>query len=195
MYPTHNVAGGSIVSDSWEPGALGHDGEGVRPDAAACAEKSRVRSCLPFWHLVFCIVGYASIYLIWHWKLTHLVIDYSRHAEKYIRRGRLDWPEGATSRDSIRAVLKLPRLQVYCLGLSENFRDCWWYYKALLGYNSPNLLSFCLFQNLVMQHVDHSAGDLIDLLQGLLRYDPVERLTAREALRHPFFTRDHHRRS
>eukprot|EP00268_Persea_americana_P013723 TRINITY_DN160_c0_g1_i7.p2 TRINITY_DN160_c0_g1~~TRINITY_DN160_c0_g1_i7.p2 ORF type:complete len:102 (+),score=14.36 TRINITY_DN160_c0_g1_i7:3369-3674(+) len=90
----------------------------------------------------------------------HVLKKADRHAEKYIRRGRLDWPEGATSRDSIRAVLKLPRLQ-----------------------------------NLVMQHVDHSAGDLIDLLQGLLRYDPVERLTAREALRHPFFTRDHHRRS
>lgn len=46
-------------------------------------------------------------------------------------------------------------------------------------------------QNLIMQHVDHSAGDLIDLLQGLLRYDPSERLKAKEALRHPFFfTRD-----
>jgi dual-specificity kinase len=46
-----------------------------------------------------------------------------------------------------------------------------------------------LVQNLVMQHVDHSAGDLIDLVQGLLRYDPNERLKAREALGHPFFTR------
>ncbi|KAJ4959668.1 hypothetical protein NE237_019578 [Protea cynaroides] len=83
-----------------------------------------------------------------------------RHAEKYVRRGRIDWPESATSRESIKAVLKLPRLQ-----------------------------------NLVMQHVDHSAGDLIDLLQGLLRFDPVDRLTACEALSHPFFTRDLHRRS
>ncbi|XP_068669454.1 serine/threonine-protein kinase AFC1-like isoform X2 [Aristolochia californica] len=79
-----------------------------------------------------------------------------RRAEKYFKRGmRLDWPDSATSRESMRAVWKLPRLQ-----------------------------------NLVMQHVDHSAGDLIDLLQGLLRYDPDERLKAREALRHPFFTRD-----
>ncbi|MQM13687.1 hypothetical protein Taro_046616 [Colocasia esculenta] len=76
-----------------------------------------------------------------------------RSAEKYFRRGvRLNWPEGAASRESMRAVWKLPRLQ-----------------------------------NLVMQHVDHSAGDLIDLLQGLLRYDPSERLKAQEALRHPFF--------
>ncbi|RAL47560.1 hypothetical protein DM860_011298 [Cuscuta australis] len=48
--------------------------------------------------------------------------------------------------------------------------------------------------NLVMQHVDHSAGDLISLLQGLLRYDPTERLTARQALHHPFFSRDRLRR-
>ncbi|CAA7037298.1 unnamed protein product [Microthlaspi erraticum] len=82
-----------------------------------------------------------------------------RHAEKYVRRGRLDWPDGATSRDSLKAVLKLPRLQ-----------------------------------NLIMQHVDHSAGELINMVQGLLRFDPTERLTAREALRHPFFTRSHLRR-
>ncbi|KAG8641691.1 serine/threonine-protein kinase AFC2 isoform X2 [Manihot esculenta] len=89
----------------------------------------------------------------------HMLRRADRHAEKYVRRGRLDWPDGATSRESIKAVVKLPRLQ-----------------------------------NLVMQHVDHSAGDIIDLLQGLLRYDPSNRLTAHEALRHPFFTRDHYRR-
>lgn len=38
--------------------------------------------------------------------------SFSRDAEKYIRRGRLDWPEGANSQESIRAVAKLPRLQV-----------------------------------------------------------------------------------
>lgn len=89
----------------------------------------------------------------------NMVTRADRRAEKYFRRGvRLDWPEGAASRESMRAVWKLPRLQ-----------------------------------NLVMQHVDHSAGDLINLLQGLLRYDPAERLQAREALRHPFFTRDSRR--
>ncbi|EPS65327.1 hypothetical protein M569_09450, partial [Genlisea aurea] len=86
-----------------------------------------------------------------------MILKADRRSEKYFRRGlRLDWPEGATSRESVRAVWKLPRLQ----------------------------------QNLIMQHVDHSAGDLIDLLQGLLRYEPGERLKAREALGHPFFTRD-----
>ncbi|XP_008442583.1 serine/threonine-protein kinase AFC1 isoform X1 [Cucumis melo] len=86
----------------------------------------------------------------------HMVLRADRRAEKYFRRGmQLDWPQSATSRESMRAVWKLLRLP-----------------------------------NLIMQHVDHSAGDLIDLLQGLLRYDPAERLMAREALRHPFFTRD-----
>ncbi|KAM3381192.1 serine/threonine-protein kinase AFC2 isoform X1 [Capsicum galapagoense] len=89
----------------------------------------------------------------------HMLKRVDRQAEKYVRRGRLDWPEGATSRDSIKVVSKLARLP-----------------------------------NIIMQHVDHSAGDLINLLQGLLRYDPEVRLTAREALRHPFFTRDHLRR-
>ncbi|CAH9131999.1 unnamed protein product [Cuscuta epithymum] len=89
----------------------------------------------------------------------HILKRVDRHAEKYVKRGRLDWPEGATSRDSIKSVMKLPRLQ-----------------------------------NLVMQQVDHSAGDLIDLLQGLLRYDPSIRMTARNALKHPFFTCDQLRR-
>ncbi|GMN58600.1 hypothetical protein TIFTF001_027693 [Ficus carica] len=89
----------------------------------------------------------------------HMLRRVNRHAEKYVRKCRLDWPEGATSRESIKAVQKLPRLQ-----------------------------------NLIMQHVDHSAGDLIHLLQGLLKYDPSDRLSAREALRHPFFSRDHLRR-
>ncbi|CAA2973615.1 serine threonine- kinase AFC2 isoform X3 [Olea europaea subsp. europaea] len=56
----------------------------------------------------------------------------NRHAKKYVRRDKLDWPEGVILRDSIKAVSKFPRLQ-----------------------------------NLVMQHVDHSGGDLIHLLQGL----------------------------
>ncbi|KAG0547035.1 hypothetical protein BDA96_01G044500 [Sorghum bicolor] len=45
-------------------------------------------------------------------------------------------------------------------------------------------------QSLVMRNVDQSAGDIIDLLQGLLKYDPANRLTAQEALRHPFFTEE-----
>jgi len=120
----------------------------------------------------------------------------SRHTEKYVRRGRLDWPEGAASRESIKAVLKLPRLQVCIffdipmflwdqLLLRILFLLC-----SILTISSAYVF---FWQNLVMQHVDHSAGDLIHLLQGLLRYDPMDRLTAREALRHPFFAKDHRR--
>ncbi|KAH7444457.1 hypothetical protein KP509_02G078900 [Ceratopteris richardii] len=49
-------------------------------------------------------------------------------------------------------------------------------------------------RNLIMQHADHSAGLLIDLLEKLLKYDPEERLTAREALLHPFFKEGSRRR-
>ena len=42
-----------------------------------------------------------------------LLCIFSRHSEKYVRKGRLDWPDGATSRESIKAVMKLPRLQVH----------------------------------------------------------------------------------
>lgn len=45
-------------------------------------------------------------------NLLCFLLWFRRHAEKYVKRGRLDWPEGAASRDSIKAVLKLPRLQV-----------------------------------------------------------------------------------
>jgi len=90
----------------------------------------------------------------------HMIKKSDRRYVKYFRHGtRLNWPEGASSRESIRAVRKLPKLR-----------------------------------DLIMQHVDHSAGLFIDLLQGLLKFEPSERLKASEALRHPFF-REHSRRS
>ncbi|CAO2828882.1 unnamed protein product [Amaranthus hypochondriacus] len=84
----------------------------------------------------------------------YLLRKADRHAQKHIRLWRLNWPEDDTSRESIDAVRKLPRLR-----------------------------------KLVRQHVHRSAADLIDLLEGLLRYNPSLRITAGEALRHPFFTR------
>ncbi|XP_016440940.1 serine/threonine-protein kinase AFC2 isoform X3 [Nicotiana tabacum] len=42
----------------------------------------------------------------------HMLKRVDRQADKYVRRGRLYWPEGASSRDSIKAVLKLARLQL-----------------------------------------------------------------------------------
>ncbi|KAL3650841.1 Serine/threonine-protein kinase afc3 [Castilleja foliolosa] len=76
----------------------------------------------------------------------------NRGAEKYFRRSRLNWPEGALSRDSIRAVRKLDYLK-----------------------------------NIVSRHADASRYALVNLLHSLLKFDPSERLTARQALEHPFF--------
>lgn len=42
-------------------------------------------------------------------------------------------------------------------------------------------------QDLVSRNADHSKVALVDLLYGLLRFEPSERLTAEEALDHPFF--------
>nr|CAD1824212.1 unnamed protein product [Ananas comosus var. bracteatus] len=83
----------------------------------------------------------------------HMIRKASSNASKYFRRGtRLNWPEGAVSRESIRAVKKLNRLKDF-----------------------------------VSQYVDHSSTLLTDLLYGLLRFEPSERLTAQEALNHTFF--------
>ncbi|XP_054789261.1 serine/threonine-protein kinase AFC3 [Prosopis cineraria] len=83
----------------------------------------------------------------------HMARRSNRGAEKYFRHGtRLNWPEGAISRESIRAVRKLDHLK-----------------------------------GLVARQVDSSRSSLTDLLHGLLAYDPSDRLTARQALDHPFF--------
>jgi len=65
----------------------------------------------------------------------------------------------------------------------------WYYYLLDLFICRSNSAHLFLIQNLVMQHVDHSAGDFIDLLKRLLAYEPSARLTAQEALSHVFFTR------
>ncbi|XP_024985456.1 serine/threonine-protein kinase AFC3 isoform X1 [Cynara cardunculus var. scolymus] len=84
----------------------------------------------------------------------HMVRRANRGAEKYFRRSRLNWPEGAVSRESIRAVRKLDRLK-----------------------------------NMISQYVPVgcSRSSIVDLLYGLLEFDPAERITARQALDHPFF--------
>ncbi|KAH6835864.1 Protein kinase superfamily protein [Perilla frutescens var. hirtella] len=82
----------------------------------------------------------------------HMLKKASKGAEKYFRRSRLNWPEGAVSRDSIRAVRKLD-----------------------------------LLKNLISRHVDSPRSSLVNLLHGLLKFEPSERLTARQALEHPFF--------
>ncbi|XP_027081210.2 serine/threonine-protein kinase AFC3-like isoform X2 [Coffea arabica] len=82
----------------------------------------------------------------------HMTRRANRGAEKYFKRSRLNWPEGAVSRESIRAVKKLDRLK-----------------------------------NLISRHVEFSKSSFVDLLHALLKFDPSERLSARQALDHPFF--------
>ncbi|XP_024526874.1 serine/threonine-protein kinase AFC3 isoform X1 [Selaginella moellendorffii] len=86
--------------------------------------------------------------------ISRRIIDnVDRKAQKYFKNGReLNWPDAASSLESIRTVKRLPRLK-----------------------------------ELVQLHVEHSASSLTDLLEGLLRYGASDRLTAKEALRHPFF--------
>eukprot|EP00897_Mesotaenium_endlicherianum_P005372 jgi/Mesen1/4863/ME000244S04042 len=40
---------------------------------------------------------------------------------------------------------------------------------------------------IIVELVTHSAGTLIDLVEMMLRFEPAERISAREALKHPFF--------
>ncbi|EEF45929.1 serine/threonine-protein kinase AFC3 isoform X2 [Ricinus communis] len=83
----------------------------------------------------------------------HMIRNANRGAEIYFRgASRLNWPEGAVSRESIRAVKKLDRLK-----------------------------------DMISQQVERSRTLLIELLHGLLKYEPSERLTAQQALNHPFF--------
>lgn len=42
-------------------------------------------------------------------------------------------------------------------------------------------------QEMVARHVDNTRSGFADLLYGLLQYNPSERLTANDALDHPFF--------
>ncbi|KAK3030689.1 hypothetical protein RJ639_034865 [Escallonia herrerae] len=82
----------------------------------------------------------------------HMIRRANRGAEKYFRRLRLNWPEGAVSRESIKAVKKLDRLK-----------------------------------NMLSQYAGYPRSSPVDLLHGLLEFDPSKRLTARQALDHQFF--------
>ncbi|KAK9142459.1 hypothetical protein Syun_011859 [Stephania yunnanensis] len=88
----------------------------------------------------------------------HMIQKANCGAEKYIRKGaRLNWPEGAASRESIRVVRELARLK-----------------------------------GVVDRYVSSSRTEFTDLLHSLLKYDPAERITAQQALRHPFFRNSSH---
>jgi hypothetical protein len=64
--------------------------------------------------------------LFWKSDVIFFVLKNSRRSEKYVRYGReLNWPEGAVSKESIRAVRRLPRLRV-CVSLANksNYLMC-----------------------------------------------------------------------
>eukprot|EP00250_Pteridium_aquilinum_P021717 c25203_g1_i19 orf=301-558(+) len=42
-------------------------------------------------------------------------------------------------------------------------------------------------RDLVLEHTDNTGSSLVDLLERMLKYDPYDRPTAKEALDHPFF--------
>lgn len=99
--------GWGSFSNSWELGASCHDGEGFRAVATTYGGQGWVRE--------FTVIAVFDCFSLSMW-MNHLLCAWtccSRRAEKYFRRGmRLDWPEGATSRESMKAVMKLPRLPV-----------------------------------------------------------------------------------
>jgi serine/threonine protein kinase len=72
------------------------------------------------------------------------------HCDKFFRRGRLAWPENASSDESVDHVRRMKKLE--------------------------DILA-----------PEDAATGLLDLLQLMLVLDPENRITAREALNHPFF--------
>ncbi|KAF9363612.1 Dual specificity protein kinase clk3 [Mortierella sp. NVP85] len=80
-----------------------------------------------------------------------------KSAQKYFVQGRLDYPNDETKRNSRKYVKALRPLQDYVI--------------------PPD----CTGESLEFAHA------FLDLLKGLLAYDPAVRITAADALRHPYF--------
>ncbi|KAL4457537.1 hypothetical protein ABPG75_012402 [Micractinium tetrahymenae] len=72
------------------------------------------------------------------------------------RKNRLNWPDGAESKKSVKTVQRLKRLRDY---LRQHCEDA------------------------VKPHLD----TIVDLLRSMLQFRAADRVTAAEALRHPFF--------
>ncbi|KAF9424641.1 dual specificity protein kinase kns1, partial [Podila epigama] len=80
-----------------------------------------------------------------------------KSSQKYFVHGRLDYPNEETKRNSRKFVKALRPLKDYVIPTA----------------NRAENLAF--------------AADFVDLLGRLLCYDPEERITAAQALRHPYF--------
>ncbi|KAF9433846.1 dual specificity protein kinase kns1 [Entomortierella beljakovae] len=87
-----------------------------------------------------------------------LIRSCHKSAQKYFVHGRLDYPNDETKRNSRKYVKALKQLKDYAVPTS----------------NRAENLEF--------------AGDLKDLLTRLLAYDPEKRITAAQALKHPYFS-------
>lgn len=71
---------------------------------------------------------------------------------------RLDWPQGDSGRENIRAVEKLQTLSHIIAEAGE------------------------------LKGLTELQGQVLDLINSLLQYDPEKRITARQALSHKFFS-------
>ena len=109
--------GWGFIPNTWKFGTSCNDGACAWSYATAYTEESGVSYMyiytLIYDHMLSLKLSALNLFFCFH----------SRHAGKYVRRGRLDWPEGAASRESMKAVLKLPRLQVIFSPLI--LRNCW----------------------------------------------------------------------
>ncbi|CAL5419608.1 unnamed protein product [Camellia sinensis] len=92
-------------------------------EGASSKESTRAVLKLPrlqedFWQVLECFDNENLEHLAMMKRLLgplpqHMIISADLRAEKYFKRSAcLDWPEGASSKESMRAVWKLPRLQV-----------------------------------------------------------------------------------
>lgn len=90
----------------------------------------------------------------------------STNDEKYFLNGELRWPELATSTRSRHFVASMKSLQVCDVGSTAILMV-----KELIS---------------TRRHMP-----LFDLMQKIFTYDPARRITAAEALQHPFFSEDY----
>jgi len=139
----HLWSGRGPFPNTWKLGASCHDGEGFGANTPAYGASSWVRVTRLFF--LQCV----SVSLCgWSSYVVYLCMI-SRRAEKYFRRGaRLDWPDGATSRESMKAVCKLPRLPVIIQNLQLHI-----VYINLPLYIRNLFLWFPLLDRLIYLHI------------------------------------------